>query len=172
MFNHQVQEMFYRNAKAPEDLPWHRDEPGRSLKEAIDERRSPGTALDLGCGSGVVSVYMAKRRYQVTGIDLMPRTIEMAKERAGRENARVEWVHADLLEWPPSRQFEPILDSGCLHSLIGGDRRRYRAQLLTWLAPDGDYILGHSGREDSWTGAPWVRREGRAVRSSPSSRPS
>jgi SAM-dependent methyltransferase len=146
MLNRQVQEMFYRKAKTAEELPWHRDEPGRFLKEVVRERGSPGRALDLGCGSGVFAVYMAKRGGQVTGIDLMPRAIEMARERAARENARVEWVHGDLLEWTPSVQFDLILDSGCLHSLIGGDLRRYRAQLLSWLAPGGDYILGHFGK--------------------------
>jgi SAM-dependent methyltransferase len=146
MFDRQVQEMLYRKANTPEDLPWHRDEPDRFLVEAIDNRGRTGRALDLGCGSGVFSVYMAKRGYEVTGIDLMLRAIEMAKERAGKENVRVEWVLADLLEWGPRLQFDLILDSGCLHSLIGGDRRRYRAQLLTWLAPGGDYILGHFGK--------------------------
>lgn len=154
MFNRQLQEMFYRKARAPEELPWHRDEPGRFLKEAIDERRSTRRALDLGCGSGVFSVYMAKRGCQVTGIDLMPRAIEMAKERAARENAGVEWIHADLLEWTPSVGFDLILDSGCLHSLIGGDLRRYRARLLRLLAPGGDYILGHFGKRGAWDWRP------------------
>jgi len=146
MFNRRVQDMFYRKAKSPEDLPWHRDQPDRFLIEAIDKRHLPGKALDLGCGSGVFSVYMAKRGWEVTGIDLMPRAIEMARERAAKENARVTWVNADLLEWTAPLEFQLVLDSGCLHSLIGNDRRRYRAQLLTWLAPGGDYILGHFGK--------------------------
>ncbi len=148
MFDRQVQEMFYRRAKTPSDLPWHRDEPDRFLVEAIDQRGrpGPGRALDLGCGSGVFSVSLAKRGYEVTGIDLMPRAIEMAKERAKREDARVNWVNADLLGWTTPSTFDLILDSGCLHSLIGGDRARYRARLLSWLAPGGDYILGHFGK--------------------------
>ncbi len=146
MFDRQVQEMFYRKAKTPSDLPWHRDSPDGFLVEAVESRSQPGKALDLGCGSGVFSVYMAKRGWDVTGIDFMPRAIEMAKERAEREKARVTWVNADLLEWKAPHRFDLVLDSGCLHSLIGGDRARYRAQLLSWLAPGGDYILGHFGK--------------------------
>jgi SAM-dependent methyltransferase len=146
MLERQVQEMFYRKAKTPSDLPWHRDEPDRFLVEALDERGEPGKALDLGCGSGVFSVYLAKRGYEVTGIDFMPRAIDMAKERAKNENAGVTFVNADLLEWKAPSTFDLILDSGCLHSLIGGDRARYRRQLLTWLAPGGDYVLGHFGK--------------------------
>ncbi len=146
MFDRQVQEMFYRKAKTPADLPWHRDSPDRFLVEAIDRRGQAGKALDLGCGSGVFSVYVAKRGWDVTGVDFMPRAIEMAKERAKREDARVTWVNADLLEWTAPTSFDLILDSGCLHSLIGGDRARYRAQLLSWVAPGGDYLLGHFGK--------------------------
>jgi SAM-dependent methyltransferase len=146
VFNRQVQEMFYRKAKAPEDLPWHRDEPDRFLIEALDARGGSGNALDLGCGTGVFSVYMAKRGYRVAGIDLMPRAIEMARARAKDENAVVELVNADLLDWKTPLRFDLVLDSGCLHSLIGGDRSRYRSQLLTWLAPGGDFILGHFGK--------------------------
>lgn len=146
MFDRQVQTMFYRKARTAEELPWHRDEPGRFLVEAIAAKERAGRALDVGCGSGVFSVYMAKRGYDVTGIDLIPRAIEMAKERAERERALVTFVNADLLDWKTPLRFDLVLDSGCLHSLIGGDRRRYRAQLLTWLAEGGDYILGHFGK--------------------------
>ncbi|MGH9320891.1 MAG: class I SAM-dependent methyltransferase [Vicinamibacteria bacterium] len=86
------------------------------------------------------------RGYRTTGVDLMPRALEMAKERARNEGADVEWVNADLLEWNTQQRFDLILDSGWLHSLIGGDRRRYKEKLLSWLAPRGDYILGHFGK--------------------------
>jgi SAM-dependent methyltransferase len=146
MFDRQVQEMLYRKAKSPEDLPWHRNSPDGFLVEALDLRTRPGKALDLGCGTGVFSVYMAKRGWEVTGLDFMPRAIAMAKERGEREKVRVDWVNADLLEWKSPQRFDLVLDSGCLHSLIGGDRRRYKARLLDWLEPGADYVLGHFGK--------------------------
>jgi len=135
-------------AQSPKDLPWHRDVPDGFLWEAIEARSGPGRALDLGCGSGVFSVWMAKKGYEVTGLDFIPRAIEMSTERAEAEGVAVNWVNTDLLTWtaPPPGQFDVVLDSGCLHSLIGGDVRRYRKKLLSWLAPGGDYVLGHFGR--------------------------
>lgn len=148
MFIRQLQEMFYKRARSPKELPWHRDVPDGFLSEAIEARAAPGRALDLGCGSGVFSVWMAKKGYEVTGLDFIPRAIEMSKERARAEGVQVNWVNEDLLTWTaaPPGQFDVVLDSGCLHSLIGGDVRRYREQLLRWLAPNGDYVLGHFGR--------------------------
>ena len=146
MFIRQMQEMFYRRAKTPKDLPWHRDAPDGFLPEVVEARAKPGRALDLGCGSGVFSVWLAKQGYQVTGLDFIPRAIEMSKARAEAEGVHVNWINADLLTWTASGQFDVIVDSGCLHSLIGSDLRRYKEQLLRWAAPESDYVLGHFGK--------------------------
>src|SRR5262245_36300786 len=146
MFIRLMQETFYRRAKSPKDLPWHREAPDGFVLDVVASRPTPGRALDLGCGSGVFSVWLAKKGYEVTGVDFIPRAIEMSKERAAAEGAKVDFVRADLLSWEGAGPYDVIVDSGCLHSLIGGDVRRYRAQLLRWLAPGGDYVLGHFGR--------------------------
>jgi SAM-dependent methyltransferase len=147
MFDRQVMGNFYRKAKTPKDLPWHRDEPDPWLVNVVEKRNEPGKALDLGCGTGSFSVYLAKQGYDVTGLDLFPRALEMGRERATREGVNVTWVQADLFTWKPQHQFDFILDSGCLHSLVGGNLERYKERLLSWLAPGGDYVLGHWGKK-------------------------
>jgi len=146
MFIRLMQEMFYKKAKTPNDLPWHRDTPDGFILDVVEARGQPGRALDLGCGSGVFSVWLAKKGFEVTGLDLIPRAIEMSRERAEAEGVQVNWVNADLLTWTAPGHFDVIVDSGCLHSLIGGDVCRYKERLLRWLAPEGDYVLGHFGK--------------------------
>jgi hypothetical protein len=46
----------------------------------------------------------------------------------------------------PARPFELVFDSGCLHSLVGGSPAAYRAKLLEWLAPGGQFVLEHWGK--------------------------
>lgn len=147
MFDRQVMGNFYQKAKTPRDVPWHRDEPDPFLVGVVEKRNKPGKALDLGCGTGSFSVYLAKQGYDVTGLDLFPRALEMGRERASSEGVEVTWVQADLFTWKPGHQFDFVLDSGCLHSLVGGNLQRYKEQLLTWLAPGGDYVLGHWGKK-------------------------
>jgi SAM-dependent methyltransferase len=146
MFERKVQEMFYKKARRPEDLPWHAAEPAGLLVEAAAGRPGRGTALDLGCGSGAFSVYLAQRGYQVTGIDFIPAALAMAKARSDNENVKVTWVLADLLEWDSGQQFDLILDSGCLHTIRAAHMPRYKRKLLEWLASDGDFILAHWGK--------------------------
>lgn len=146
MFIRLMQQTFYKKAKRPEDLPWHRDRPDGFIMEVVEKRGKPGRALDLGCGTGVFSVWLAKQGYEVTGLDFIPQAIEMSKDRSAREGVQVNWINTDLLSWTVRGQFDVIVDSGCLHSLIGGDVSRYKEQLLRWLAPEGDYVLGHFGK--------------------------
>jgi SAM-dependent methyltransferase len=163
MFDRPVMEMLYRKAKSPKDLPWHRDEPDGFLVAAFEKRKGPGRMLDVGCGTGVFSVWAAKRGYDVTGIDLIPRALEMARERGAKEGVSVSWVEADVLSFAAPKPFDLVLDSGCLHSLIGGDRGRYKKQLLSWLAPGGDYVLGHFGKRSFFDWRPvGPRRKTRA----------
>jgi SAM-dependent methyltransferase len=147
MFERQVMRKFYQKAKMPTDIPWHRDEPDHFLRDVVRLRNRAGRALDVGCGTGSYAVYLAKQGYDVTGLDLFPRALEMGAERARREGVSVTWVEADLFAWEPAQPFDFVLDSGCLHSLVGGNLARYKRQLLSWLVPGGDYVLGHWGKK-------------------------
>lgn len=147
MFDKMVMGKFYRKAQTAKDIPWHRDEPEAFVVDVLKKINKPGRALDIGCGTGSFSVYMAKQGHEVTGLDMFPRALQMGKEHAQQENVSVHWIEADLFTWKPEQKFDLILDSGCLHALVGGNLHRYKEQLLSWLAPGGDYILGHWGKK-------------------------
>ncbi len=53
-------------------------------------RRNGGRALDLGCGTGTTSIYLAQYGYDVVGVDFSSKAIEQAREGAsGRRNGRL-----------------------------------------------------------------------------------
>ena len=142
-----VMRKFYREAEAqPERLPWHREQPGALLAAVVSDRNGRGRALDVGCGAGVLSVWMAERGLEVTGLDLFPEAIAMARAFADRKGVKAEFVCGDLFGYSAERPFDVVYDSGCLHSLIGGDLAAYKQQVLRWLAPGGDYVLEHWGK--------------------------
>lgn len=146
-----VFERLYGKAKTAEDLPWHREEPPAVLLEAL-AARSPAaaTALDVGCGAGTYSMYLARRGLQVTAVDFMPQAVAMLTQRAQAAGLAITAVQADVTTWTAPRPFQLVLDVGCLHSFGEQGRQRYKQRLLQWLAPGGDFVLVHCGSRGWW----------------------
>jgi SAM-dependent methyltransferase len=77
--------------------PWDRTPGPEILGRVIGgpDRLPPGRALDVGCGTGRDAVYLAGRGWEVTAVDLVPRALEKARERAAGEGVEVRWVTGD-----------------------------------------------------------------------------
>lgn len=88
----------------------------------------PGRALDLGCGTGVSSVFLAQRGWVVTGIDFIPSAIRQAQRRARRASVRVDFRVGDVTRLDMlTVAYDLILDIGCFHSLNAVQRSAYAA---------------------------------------------
>lgn len=150
-----VMQKFYRKAEGnPAKLPWHNETPSEVLVAAVKAHGGRGRALDVGCGAGTFSVWMAQQGMDVTGIDLFPEAIEMARAAAADKGVQVELIVGDLFAYAPPRRFDVVFDSGCLHALVGGDVARYKKKVLEWLAPSGDYVLLHWGKRHAFDWRP------------------
>lgn len=145
-----VFERLYRSATTCEDLPWHATEPPALLVKALDQRHGGGSALDVGCGAGTYSLFLAQRGFAVTGVDFMPQAVAMLAQRAADADLNIEAVQADIGKWEAQKQFDVVLDVGCLHTPATIKPELYKQQLLKWLAPGGDFVLLHFGRRGWW----------------------
>ncbi len=153
----------YAREKSGKPLPWHHQEPNRFLDPITETRDKPGTALDLGCGSGVDSVHLAELGWRVTSLDFMQEALDMTLERAREAGVTVEPVHADVTEWDNDTPFDLLLDSGLLHNMSRDKIAGYRGRILRWLQPDGDFALVHwESRSDSDRLRGGARRASRA----------
>lgn len=67
--------------------------PNRALVEAVGDL-APGRALDLGCGEGADSVWLATGGWQVTGVDISSTAIERAGELASERGVsdQTSWI--------------------------------------------------------------------------------
>lgn len=78
--------------------------------------KSVRTILDGGCGSGGHTIPLAKRGYQVTGIDSSGFMLRHAKEKARKSNLRLDFQEMDLRRLNLNQRFDACL---CLFSVMG-----------------------------------------------------
>jgi thioredoxin reductase/protein-L-isoaspartate O-methyltransferase len=108
---------------------------------------APGRALDVGCGEGADTVWLAERGWRVTAADISVTALQRAAAHAaaaGPEVAsRIEWTHADLRGQAPAEGAYDLVSSQFMH-LPGEARRELFARLAAAVAPGGTLlIVGH-----------------------------
>jgi len=62
---------------------------------------SPGTAVDLACGEGRNSVWLAEQGWTVTGVDFSPAGLAKGARLAHARDVEVDWVESTVQEWVP-----------------------------------------------------------------------
>ncbi|MGQ9716127.1 MAG: class I SAM-dependent methyltransferase [Anaerolineae bacterium] len=103
---------------------------------------SPGRALDLGCGTGTNSLYLARHGWEVVGVDFSAVAIWRARQRARRMNLPVRFHRADVTDLGfLSGPFDLALDIGCLHGIPTKRQIRYAAEAGRLVRPGGLYML-------------------------------
>src|SRR5919106_4332544 len=71
---------------------------GRLVAEVAD--LTPGRALDVGSGEGADAIWLARRGWTVTAIDISTLAVCRAREAGERAGVTVEWVCGDALQTP------------------------------------------------------------------------
>ena len=80
---------------------------GRLVAETAD--LTPGQALDVGCGEGADAIWLARRGWTVTAIDISDVAISRAREAAEQAGVTVEWLSGDAQQTPlPAGSFDLV----------------------------------------------------------------
>lgn len=140
--------LFYRLGFTPwedaEDIPEFVEEVSALVAREEGGGAPHGRALDLGCGSGIWGVLMAKRGWQVTGVDYSEKALERARERVRDENVDVELVRGDVTALSKSgvgSGFRLVLDTGTFHGLDADQRSAMGREVDAIAADDAIVIL-------------------------------
>ena len=120
--------------------PWDGHPQSATLRELIEgtDALPPGSALDVGCGTGDASIYLAQHGWQVTGIDFTPKALDRARAKSRAADVTADFVHADVTHLSQagiSLGFQVIVDNGCFHGMSDGDRDLYVQEITAAAAP-------------------------------------
>jgi SAM-dependent methyltransferase len=106
-------------------------------------RVSPGSAIDLGCGTGADTVFLAGRGFDVVGVDISPVALAKARERAERAGCSPRFVEGDLLDLPGeiSGPFDLIFDGGTLDDFPQSRRPELAAVIAGLARPRSVFVM-------------------------------
>lgn len=104
---------------------------------------APGCALDVGCGEGRNSLWLAEQGWQVTGIDFSAVAISKAQRLAEHRGVNVHWLAQDVSATPlPSDSFDMVAVL-FLHT-DAVERRRWLGNVTQALKSGGTFVyIGH-----------------------------
>jgi len=125
------------------DLPWDTGRPDRNLIEAIAAHNvSPCRALEIGCGSGTNSLWMADAGFDVTAFDISSVAIEHGREKAAAVERSVTFLVGDALTADiDGAAYDFAFDRGCFHSIESDKaRRRFAERVAAHLSPHGLWL--------------------------------
>jgi methyl halide transferase len=150
------------------ELRWESGRPSSELARIIaEEKIAPCRAIDLGCGTGINSVWLAQHGFDVTGVDLTALAIERARRRAEEAGVAVQFIQADVLDFPAGFELQPgfepypfFFDRGCYHCVRELNVQAY-VRTLTRLTGPGSVglILTGNAKEPRQPGPPVVSEE-------------
>ncbi|MFB8081762.1 class I SAM-dependent methyltransferase [Streptomyces sp. NPDC056013] len=158
---------FYADRDRP--VPFFVAKPDENLVSYVGRGLLPaggGRALDLGCGPGRNSLYLASLGYEVDAVDLSATAIRWAEERAAEAGATgIRFLCGDAFTAPLEGPYDLVYDSGCFHHLPPHRRVSHLALLDRVLAPGGHFALttfaaGEGGMGSELPDADFYRKGG------------
>lgn len=127
----------------------------RGLAERLDARR----VVDLGCGTGILTVTLAGEQRTVVGVDPSTTMLRYARARPGGD--RVEWVMGDSRAIAPARADLAVMTGNVAMHVPGEDWARTLQDLHDCLVPGGTLAFetrNPAARSwESWAADPLVR---------------
>ncbi|WP_380676297.1 class I SAM-dependent methyltransferase [Salinigranum sp. GCM10025319] len=138
---------------AYETVPnWDIGRPQRAFVYLEEAGLIRGRVLDVGCGTGELSLFLARHGHEVLGIDIAPRAIEQAREKARWRRIPAQFLVWDALDLAGLARgglsFRTVVDSAMFHLLGDAERDRFVDELASVLDPGGAYLVLGDVRTD------------------------
>ena len=111
-------------------------------------KTKPELVLDLGCGTGSMTLALANLGYDMTGIDYSAEMLDIARERAEKAKKDVLWLQQDMTEFELYGTVDAtVCCLDCINHLTDEDALSDCLNLVhNYLIPDGIFIFDVNGK--------------------------
>ncbi|CAF0820156.1 unnamed protein product [Adineta steineri] len=138
---------------------WEINRPQKVILELVERDIFHGEILDIGCGIADNAIHISThaKDAHITGIDMVPEAIEVAREKAQKNNANIQFEVVNMLDDVSQtnlkhHSYDMVLDSATFHVFSNEDRLKYMKNLEKLIKPGGLYIqIACSEKEERQT---------------------
>ncbi|GMQ56221.1 hypothetical protein AN1V17_06140 [Vallitalea sediminicola] len=118
----------------PEVIMWNQLEIDPDLDEELrNEHINTGKFLDVGTGSGRQAIWLHRKGFDVTGIDIVP----YAFSKVQLTEPKIHFMEDNILHTKLEDTYDYIFDRGCYHSIDPSERMNYFEQIYKLLKKNG-----------------------------------
>lgn len=121
-----------------EETPFYNEQRAEVIYKVLKKAKAQ-RVLDVGCGLGKVTVHLAKRGLDASGIDVSERLIKLAKEKAMKSNVAVHFEVKELEKFNSKEKFDAVLFAGVLEHIEDDVNLMSAAKRL--LKSDGKIVI-------------------------------
>lgn len=121
---------------------WTNKEPPEELIKLIETGKiKPCKVIDIGCGEGFYSIYLASKGFDVLGIDISENAIKYAKENSKKAGVDIQFKVMDINDLSNLKEkFDFVLEWAILHSIMPEKRKEYVKNVNNLLNKGGKYL--------------------------------
>ena len=104
--------------------------------------RKKQNVLDVGCGGGTDTIFLAKSGLNTIGVDSSRKALKIAKRRAKSAHVKTDWVLARVFNLPiKTETIDLATDRGLFHVIEDADRPNYASELFRVLKRLGSLLI-------------------------------
>ena len=111
---------------------------------------TPELVLDLGCGTGRMTLELAARGYDMTGVDISPEMLDAARDSAEKKGMadKILWLCQDMTEFELYGTVDVTVSClDCINHLESkADLEKCLDLVHNYLIPDGLFIFDINGK--------------------------
>lgn len=113
---------------------------GERVLHLLPELRAGMKALELGCGEGQNSIWLARQGVKCQAVDISEGQLAFARKDAEKAGVEIDFIHASIEDFTAKPESFDLVTSSHAFEFVAKPFELVR-RVATWLKPGGSFVL-------------------------------